>query len=107
MTTMLNQIERACLHLAMNGQAVTIAAVAEIGGVSRSTIYRNEGLRAVIEHHRHTAPDKTITALTEEIATLRATVMTLAEHGHVATTPRPRRLTQGWSTTPANNALHT
>jgi hypothetical protein len=79
MTSRLNQIERACVDLTTNGQPITIAAVADIAGISRSTIYRNEGLRAVIEHHRRTAPDTTITALTEEIATLRATVTTLAD----------------------------
>jgi len=94
MITTLNQIERACLHLTTNGQAITIAAVADIAGISRSTIYRHEGLRAVIEHHRHTAPDKTITALTEEIATLRATVMTLADTVRRHDT-QLRRLTQG------------
>lgn len=93
MTTRLNQIERACVDLTTSGQPITIAAVADIADISRSTIYRNEGLRAVIEHHRRTAPDTTITALTEEIATLRATVTTLADtvRRHEA---QIRRLTQ-------------
>ena len=76
MTTLLNKIERACIDLTANGQPITIAA--GIAGISRSTIYRNPGLRAVIEQHRRTASDKTITAVTDEIATLRATVTTLA-----------------------------
>ena len=94
MTTRLNQIERACVDLTTSGQPITIAAVADIAGISRSTIYRNEGLRAVIEHHRRTTPDKTITALTEEIATLRATVTTLADtvRRHEA---QIRRITHG------------
>jgi hypothetical protein len=94
MTSRLNQIERACVDLTTNGQPITIAAVADIAGISRSTIYRNEGLRAVIEHHRRTAPDTTITALTEEIATLRATVTALADtvRRHEA---QIRRITQG------------
>ena len=93
MTTRLNQIERACVDLTTSGQPITIAAVADIAGISRSTIYRNEGLRAVIEHHRRSASDTTITALTEEIATLRATVTTLADtvRRHEA---QIRRLTQ-------------
>lgn len=94
MTTTLNQIERACMHLTANGQPITIAAVADMAGISRSTIYRREGLRAMIEHHRRTAPDKTITALTEEIATLRATVTTLADTVRRHDT-QLRRLTQG------------
>ncbi len=79
MTTLLNTIERACIDLTAKGQPITIAAVADIAGISRSTIYRNPGLRAVIERHRRTASDNTITAVTDEIATLRATVTTLAE----------------------------
>lgn len=79
MTTLLNKIERACIDLAATGQPITVAAVADNAGVSRSTIYRNPGVRAIIEQHRRTASDKTITAVTEEIATLRVTVTALAE----------------------------
>jgi AcrR family transcriptional regulator len=75
----LNQIERSCADLARDGQPITIAAVAEHAGVSRSTIYRNPELRAVIEHHRQTAPDGSITAITDELATLRQAVQTLAD----------------------------
>jgi len=93
MTTRLNQIERACVELTTSGQPITISAVADIAGVSRSTVYRNPGLRAVIEHHQRAASDSTITALTEEIATLRATVTTLAETVRRHET-QIRRLTQ-------------
>lgn len=79
MTTTLNQIERACIDLAKNGQPVTFTAVAERAGVARSTIYRSPAQRAVIEHHRRTSADTTITAITEELATLRATVQALAD----------------------------
>jgi AcrR family transcriptional regulator len=75
----LNQIERACAYLARDGHPITIAAVAEHAGVARSTIYRNPELRAVIEHHRQTAPDGSITAITNELATLRQAVQTLAD----------------------------
>ena len=75
----LNQIERACAHLARNGHPITIAAVAEHAGVSRSTIYRNPELRAAIEHHRQTAPNESITAITDELATLRQAVQALAD----------------------------
>lgn len=79
MTATLNQIERACADLARDGHPITIAAVAQRTGIARSTIYRNLELRAIIEHHRQTAPDGTITAITDELATLRATVQTLAD----------------------------
>ena len=75
----LNQIERACADLARDGEPVTVAAVAEHAGIARSTIYRNPGMRAIIEHHRQAASDGTITAITDELATLRATVQALAD----------------------------
>ena len=77
--TTLNQIERACADLARNGHPITIAAVAEHAGISRSTIYRNPTLRAIIEHHQQAAPDGSITAITDELATLRQAVQTLAD----------------------------
>lgn len=75
----LNQIERACADLARHGHPITIAAVAGRAGIARSTIYRNLEFRTVIEHHRQTAPDGTITAVTDELATLRASVQALAD----------------------------
>lgn len=57
-STTLNQIERACADLARDGHPITIAAVAEHAGISRSTIYRNPELRAIIEHHQQTAKDQ-------------------------------------------------
>lgn len=79
MTATLNQIERACTDLARDGQPVTFAAVAERTGTARSTLYRNQTLRAIIEQHRRTASDGPITAITDELVTLRATVRALAD----------------------------
>ena len=79
MTSSLNQIERACADLSRDGHPITIAAVAQRAGISRSTIYRNPELRTVIEHHRQAAPDETITAITDELATLRTSVQALAD----------------------------
>lgn len=73
-----NAVERACTDLARDGRPVTFTAVATATGLSRSTLYRNTTLRALVEHHKH-APDGTVTAITDEIATLRAVVHTLAE----------------------------
>ena len=75
----LNQIERACTDLARDGRTITVVAVAEHAGISRSTIYRNPDFRAIMEHHRQGAPDGTVTAITDELATLRATVQALAD----------------------------
>ncbi|MGA1826838.1 DUF6262 family protein [Microbacterium sp.] len=79
MTATLNQIERACADLARDGHPITVAAVAQRAGIARSTIYRNLEFRTVIEHHRQTAPDGTIIAITDELATLRTTVQALAD----------------------------
>lgn len=79
MTPTLNQIECACADLMRDGEPITFAAIAKRTGTARSTLYRNPELRAVIEHHRQAASDGTMTAITDELATLRATVQTLAD----------------------------
>lgn len=73
-----NAVERACTDLAHEGRRVTFTAIAAATGLSRSTLYRNTALRALVEHHKHAA-DGPMTAITEELATLRAAVSTLAE----------------------------
>lgn len=80
MTTksMLHQIERACAQIADNGVAITFVKVAELTGIARSMLYRNQNIRSVIEHHRRNAPDDAILVLTDELTTLRATIETLA-----------------------------
>ena len=78
MTAALNQIERACVDLARDGHPITFVGIAQRTGTARSTLYRNPALRTVIEEHRRAAPDGTITTITDELATLRATVQTLA-----------------------------
>ncbi|QOR70817.1 hypothetical protein IM660_00375 [Ruania alkalisoli] len=90
----LNQIERACADLTRDKHPITIAAVASRAGISRSTIYRNPELRATIEHHRQTPPDGSITAITDELATLRQAVQTLADTVRHHDT-QLRRLTRG------------
>lgn len=74
----LNAVERACTDLARDGQPVTFTAIATATGLSRSTLYRNPALRALVEHHKQ-RPDGPMTAITDEIATLRAAVSSLAE----------------------------
>ena len=75
----LNRVERACSDLRRNGQNVTFTAVAAATGIGRTTLYRDPTVRATIEEHRRrTVTGGTLAGLTEEIATLRATVDTLA-----------------------------
>lgn len=78
-TSTLNRVERACAELLRNGQAVTFTAVAVRTGLGRTTLYRDAMLRGVIEENRHrAAASGTLTGLTDEIATLRAALDTLA-----------------------------
>ncbi|BAS16371.1 hypothetical protein AHiyo8_46740 [Arthrobacter sp. Hiyo8] len=75
----LNRVERACAELLRNGQAVTFTAVAAHTGLGRTTLYRDAMLRGIIEENRHRAAARgTLTGLTDEIATLRAVIDTLA-----------------------------
>jgi hypothetical protein len=73
----LNRVERACADLRHQQHAVTFTAIAAATGISRTTLYRNPDLRAVIDQHRHTSSDA-LTSITDEVATLRAAVDTLA-----------------------------
>lgn len=68
----LSAVEAACTELAANDQTITFTAIAHHTGISRTTLYRNPDLRAIIDEHRHHTNDpRTLTALTTEIAHLR------------------------------------
>jgi hypothetical protein len=78
-TSTLNRVERACTELHHHGQPITFTAVAARTGLGRTTLYRNPTLRAVIEEHRHRSTTSgTMTALTDEITTLRTALNALA-----------------------------
>lgn len=78
-TNDLNRVERACLDPRRDGRPVTFTAVAAQTGLGRTTLYRNPTLRAVIDHHRRQATENgMITAITDELATLRVTVDAIA-----------------------------
>jgi hypothetical protein len=75
----LNRIERACAQLHHNGQQVTFTAVAATTGLGRTTLYRDPTLRAVIDQHRRRAATSgTLTGLSDDIATLRTALETIA-----------------------------
>ena len=76
-TSTLNRAERACTQLRHYGQHVTFTAVAARTGPSRTTLYRNPALRAVIDSHR-TAAGGTLAGLTDEISTLHTAIDALA-----------------------------
>ncbi len=76
----LTAVERACADLATTGDTVTFAAIADQTGLSRTTLYRDDALRAVIEEHRtHSRDARTLTGLHREIGHLRTAVGTLAD----------------------------
>jgi Family of unknown function (DUF6262) len=72
----LRRVEQACADLVDRGKPVTFTAVATATGLGRSTLYRNQGLRALIDEHRgHQTQDHT---LISEIAHLRTALETVA-----------------------------
>jgi hypothetical protein len=76
----LTAVEAACTELAADNQTVTFTAVADHTGISRTTLYRNPDLRAIIDEHRHRASDpRTLTILTTEIAHLRTALEALGD----------------------------
>jgi hypothetical protein len=78
-TNILNRVERACATLRHDDKKVTFTAVAAATGIGRTTLYRDPTLRAVIDQHRHrTNTSGTLTGLTDEIATLRTALETIA-----------------------------
>ena len=76
-TTTLHRVERACAQLRQEGTPVTFTAIAAATGLGRTTLYRDPIIRAVIDRHR-AADSETLTSLTDDIATLRTAVETLA-----------------------------
>jgi hypothetical protein len=79
MTATITRVERTCADLRAAGHAVTFTAVAALTGLSRTTLYRNPALRAVVEHHRsHAAPATSLSRLTADIATLTTALEAIA-----------------------------
>jgi len=73
-------VEAACAELATTGQPITFTAIADHTGISRTTLYRNPDLHAVIEEHRRRTNDpRTLTGLTAEIAHLRTGLEAVAD----------------------------
>ena len=76
----LAKVEEACTTLRSQRQSITFTAIAENTGISRTTLYRNPTIRAIIEeHHSQNIDDpRTITGLTSEIDHLRTALEALA-----------------------------
>lgn len=68
----ITRIEAACAELTAAGRPVTFADVAARAQISRTTLYRQADLRAVIDEHRVKGQDATtLTSLTIQIDQLR------------------------------------
>lgn len=75
-----HDIETICQQLTADDHAITFPAVATAAGISRTTLYRDPDLRAVIEEHRHRSHDpRTLTNITAEIDHLRTALNALAD----------------------------
>jgi AcrR family transcriptional regulator len=80
----LARVEAACAELAAAGQPVTFREVAARARISRTTLYRRDDLRAVVEEHRaHSQDASTLTGLAVQIDQLR--------HGLEAVAAKVRR----------------
>ena len=75
----LGRVEHACTDLLDTGEQDTFTAVAAKTGLARTTLYRNQRLRAVVEEHRaRQAEARTLSSLTNEIAHLRTALEAVA-----------------------------
>jgi len=76
----LAKIERTCTDLLQRGEPVTFTKVAASAGISRTTLYRDQTLRTVVEEHRMRSHDpRTMTGLISEVGHLRTAVEALAD----------------------------
>jgi len=80
----LARVEAACTEMAAAGQPVTFGQVAALARISRTTLYRRDDLRAVVDEHRARGQDaSTLTGLAVQIDQLR--------HGLEAVAAKVRR----------------
>lgn len=76
----LNRVERACAELLREAQPITFTTVATRTGVSRTTLYRDQSLRAVVEECRTRSHDpRSLSGVVAEVSHLRTAVEALAE----------------------------
>ncbi len=76
----LARIEKVCEELVRDAEPVTFTNVAARAGVSRTTLYRDDNLRAIVEEHRHRSHDpRSLSGIVAEVGHLRTAVEALAE----------------------------
>lgn len=75
----LAKVERVCAQMHRDGEAIRFTIVAQRTGISRTSLYRDRVLRAVIDEHRTRSHDpRTLSGLSSEITHLRVAVEVLA-----------------------------
>ncbi|MCC5951542.1 MAG: hypothetical protein JJU45_05550 [Acidimicrobiia bacterium] len=80
MTDNIDLVEAACAELADHGQSITFAIVAELTRISRTTLYRNQQLRAIVDEYRsHIHDRRTLSGLSAEISHLRTALEAIAD----------------------------
>lgn len=80
MTDNVDLVEAACTELAHQGEPITFTVIADLTGISRTTLYRNPQLRAIVEEHRsHVYDRRTLTGLSAEIGHLRTALEAIAD----------------------------
>lgn len=76
----LARVEQACAELLRASEPVSFTTVAARAGISRTTLYRDESLRAVVAEHRHRSHDpRSLSGVVAEVSHLRTAVEALAE----------------------------
>jgi ubiquinone biosynthesis protein UbiJ len=76
----LARVERACAELVRDAEPVSFTTVAARAKISRTTLYRDENLRAVVDEHRQRSRDpRSLTGIVAEVGHLRTAVEALAE----------------------------
>jgi hypothetical protein len=75
----IQRVAQSCTDLLDTGEQITFTAVAAKTGLARTTLYRNQRLRAVIDDHRtRQAEARTLSGLSSEIAHLRTALEAVA-----------------------------
>ncbi len=76
----LARVERACSALRQDSKPITFVSIALLAGVSRTSLYRDPSLRAVVDEHGAAQVDpRTLSGLAREVDHLRTAVEVLAD----------------------------
>ena len=76
----LARVEQACTLLLHGDERFTFTAIASRAGISRTSLYRDPNLRALVDEHRSRIRDPhTLSGLASEVSHLRTAIEVLAE----------------------------